>query len=66
MIGKVILFILSLLFIIPGVGSLISGLATPSQYENVASSRIGYGIVFLGIGIFLFRYAQKLNTDSKL
>ena len=64
MIGKIILYILAALLIISGLGGLLGGFATPSDYEYVRTSRIGFGFIFSVIGSILIWGASKIKTKN--
>ena len=64
MIGKIILYILGALLIISGIGGLVGGFATTSDYEYVRTSRIGFGFIFSVIGSILIWGANKIKTKN--
>jgi len=64
MAGKIILYILAALFIIPGLGSLLTGFAIPNNYEQLRNGKIGFGILFLIIGSLLIWAGSKIKVSS--
>lgn len=64
MAGKIILYILGALFIIPGLGNFITGLATSSEYGNAGAGRIGSGFIFLLIGSLLIWAGSRIRVNK--
>ncbi|MGI9190733.1 MAG: hypothetical protein ACR2IL_01335 [Chitinophagaceae bacterium] len=64
MVGKIILYIVGALFIIPGLAGIISGLVTPSNYGNIGAFRLGYGFLFFAIGCILVWLGRMIKRKK--